>query len=601
MQTIHKVLLFSLILFYTVLLISSCIEAQPQQEALSEPPSPELEWNPKPPTKNVSLSYQLEKVGSGKPPQELRISLVDREGNKRNEIYPTTSFAINFSAPVDEFYIYLYLWYNKTQGREKTYIRCGWVINGSIIRNYAAGDVLRVGWLNISNLLKGECQSTGFGNYVLKMWIYDNRTKKFNSSQPLSFRYLPAPNVTITLMTSYTNIWEDEPLTLNFQLKNVGEESYSYNITTLYMGSVSNSSPGNGSSVPFELKTSETRNFAVNLTPTKNGTLIVEITILAKGIRINSNQSKLDVRAKVASLQLVISEALNVNHTERIRQKLTIRNNGNRNAENIIIHVSKPAIAQVNPSSIEQLKQGTEITINVIIFGLEPGVHDLTINASYQDDKGRLNIAMKTIKITVNPCITINTTLLGINKPCDECIIRVNGVPVKGSGKVCVKYGNSVNLVADNVTKNDLKYIFDSRSLNSSIGKVTESKQFVAYYKVLYYVNVTSEKGNASGTGWYEYGDKVNITVSPIAIGFLLKDVFDHWEVNGNPYNDSPTTTLTVKSPMRIIARWRTDYSETLLLVLVLLAYYLAMQSIPRKTKTKRKEIISETKQNPSI
>jgi hypothetical protein len=228
-------------------------------------------------------------------------------------------------------------------------------------------------------------------------------------------------------------------------------------------------------------------------------------------------------------------------------------------------------------------------------------VHDLTINASYQDDKGRLDITRKTIKITVNPCITINTTLLGFNKPCDECIIRVNGVPVKGSGKVCVKYGNSVNVVAENVTKNYEKYIFDHWNLNPSIDKAVESKKFVAHYKVLYYVNVTSEKGNASGTGWYEYGDKVNITVSPIAIGFLLKDVFDYWEVNGNPYNDSPTTTLTVKSPMRIIARWRTDYSEILLLVLVLLAYYLAMQSILRKTKTKRKEIISETKQNPSI
>lgn len=601
MLTIHKVLLFSLILFYTVLLISSCLEAQPQQEALSEPQSPELEWNPKPPTKNVSLSYQLEKVGSRKPPQELRISLVDREGNKRNELYPTTSFAINFSAPGNEFYIYLYLWYNNTQGREKTYIPCGWVINGSIIRNYAAGDVLRVGWLNISNLLKDKCQSTGFGNYVLKMWVYDNRTKKFNASLPVSFRYKLAPNVTITPMTPITNIWEDQPLVLNFQLKNIGEENYNYNITTLYRGLVSDSRPGNGSSVPLELKTSRAENFAVNLTPARDGTLIIEIIISVKNIEINKYTLNLTVQAKVASLQLVIPEALNVNHTERITLKLTIRNNGYRAAKSITINVSKPDLAQVNPSYIAELKQDAEDTIYVIIFGLEPGKHDLTINVFYQDDKGRSSSIKKTINIAVNPCITINTTLIGIDKTCDECIIRVNGFPVKGAGKVCVKYGDSVKIVADNVTKSDLKYIFDHPNLNPNIDKATESKQFVAYYKVLYYVNVTSEKGNASGTGWYEYGDKVNITVSPIAIGFLLKDVFDHWEVNGKPYSDSPTTTLTVKSPMRIIARWRTDYSEILLLMLVLLAYYLAMQSIPRKTKTKRKEIISETKQNPSI
>jgi hypothetical protein len=182
----------------------------------------------------------------------------------------------------------------------------------------------------------------------------------------------------------------------------------------------------------------------------------------------------------------------------------------------------------------------------------------------------------------------------------------VNGVIVKGSGKVCVRYGNRVDIVAESIPKVDIKYIFDhwntgEREPTLKIDRAVESKKLVAYYKVCYYVNVTSERGSASGSGWYGYGEKANITVSPTAIGFLVKEVFDHWEVNGERYVENSSFTLKVDSPKTVVAKWRTDYSETLLLVMVLVAYYLAAQTIRRGTKTRTRERQKRAGETPSV
>ncbi|MBS7622829.1 hypothetical protein KEJ39_04035 [Candidatus Bathyarchaeota archaeon] len=80
-----------------------------------------------------------------------------------------------------------------------------------------------------------------------------------------------------------------------------------------------------------------------------------------------------------------------------------------------------------------------------------------------------------------------------------------------------------------------------------------------AVWRDQYYLRVESDMGNPSGGGWYDSGSKATLSVkTPYDAGNGVRYVFSRW--SGDHSDESSTTTLTVNSPMRVIAEWRRQY-----------------------------------------
>jgi endoglucanase len=83
-----------------------------------------------------------------------------------------------------------------------------------------------------------------------------------------------------------------------------------------------------------------------------------------------------------------------------------------------------------------------------------------------------------------------------------------------------------------------------------------------------HYVSVDTEYGSVSGSGWYKEGSYAIINMGETNLGFLVQDVFDHFEGLGprDRVVDARTVEVFVDGPKMIRAVWRKDYTRVLLL-----------------------------------
>ena len=79
-----------------------------------------------------------------------------------------------------------------------------------------------------------------------------------------------------------------------------------------------------------------------------------------------------------------------------------------------------------------------------------------------------------------------------------------------------------------------------------------------AQYGQQYYLNVQTDQGVASGSGWYDAGSTAQIYVStPVSTQYGVSIVFNGWR--GGTQSTSQSTTLIMDGPKNVIATWRTD------------------------------------------
>jgi hypothetical protein len=79
-----------------------------------------------------------------------------------------------------------------------------------------------------------------------------------------------------------------------------------------------------------------------------------------------------------------------------------------------------------------------------------------------------------------------------------------------------------------------------------------------AVYGQQYYLNVQTDQGVASGSGWYNAGSTAQIYVStPISTSYGVSIVFNGWQ--GDIQSSSQSTTVLMDGPKNVIATWRTD------------------------------------------
>ncbi|HXZ89605.1 MAG TPA: M6 family metalloprotease domain-containing protein [Candidatus Dormibacteraeota bacterium] len=129
----------------------------------------------------------------------------------------------------------------------------------------------------------------------------------------------------------------------------------------------------------------------------------------------------------------------------------------------------------------------------------------------------------------------------------------------------------TVTVSADNpsnVTANASRNLFSSWSgdltSNSTTITVTMNKPVTlqANWLKQYYVTIISPTGTPTGQGWYNAGSVVTVGVqSTVQYSNGTRMTFNGW--NSTTLGNKPTTQITVNSPTRLLAAWKTQYLVT--------------------------------------
>jgi hypothetical protein len=87
--------------------------------------------------------------------------------------------------------------------------------------------------------------------------------------------------------------------------------------------------------------------------------------------------------------------------------------------------------------------------------------------------------------------------------------------------------------------------------------------------KLQYFLAVFSLHGSVSpGSGWFDSGENVTLTVDSPVVGFLIQHVFEGW--SGDVQSDAPRVTVLMDGPKTVIARWRADYTQLCVMLIIL-------------------------------
>jgi len=79
-----------------------------------------------------------------------------------------------------------------------------------------------------------------------------------------------------------------------------------------------------------------------------------------------------------------------------------------------------------------------------------------------------------------------------------------------------------------------------------------------AVYGQQYYLNVQTDQGVASGSGWYDAGSTAQVYVStPVSTQYGVSIIFNGWQ--GDSSSMSQSTTVLMDGPKNLVATWRTD------------------------------------------
>ena len=103
-------------------------------------------------------------------------------------------------------------------------------------------------------------------------------------------------------------------------------------------------------------------------------------------------------------------------------------------------------------------------------------------------------------------------------------------------------------------------------------------------YVTQYFLKITSSSGDPKGEGWYAAGDVVTYSVTT-PYGILIQHFFVSWR--GDVTSTQPQGTLTMTRPYTIEAKWRDDYTQ-LFVALVVLAAVAVGFLVMRRSKRKK-------------
>jgi len=141
-----------------------------------------------------------------------------------------------------------------------------------------------------------------------------------------------------------------------------------------------------------------------------------------------------------------------------------------------------------------------------------------------------------------------------------------NAPPPQGSGWYNAGTTASIQSSSQTVGDSQSRLVFEGMSVDgqppqpsSGISVVANAPHNItAIYGQQYYLNVQTDQGVASGSGWYDSGSTAQINVStPVSTQYGVSIIFNGWQ--GDINSTSQSTSVVMNGPMNAVATWRTD------------------------------------------
>ncbi|MBI2127077.1 MAG: S8/S53 family peptidase [Thaumarchaeota archaeon] len=114
--------------------------------------------------------------------------------------------------------------------------------------------------------------------------------------------------------------------------------------------------------------------------------------------------------------------------------------------------------------------------------------------------------------------------------------------------------------------RNGTMHVFAGKETSLTI-RMDSPKIAAINWKTQYLVTINSRYGQAIGDGWHDSGSTAQIGLSPTAVGVLVQQAFDGW--TGDLDSSNPDSRVLVDSPKVITAKWRTDYTQLIVVLAV--------------------------------
>jgi glycoprotein endo-alpha-1,2-mannosidase len=133
-----------------------------------------------------------------------------------------------------------------------------------------------------------------------------------------------------------------------------------------------------------------------------------------------------------------------------------------------------------------------------------------------------------------------------------------------------------------------IEWVFDGiRIPENRISIIMDGpKAAIAKYKIQYYLAVESVYGGPQGEGWYDAGSVATFSVTT-PVGTIIQQVFTGW--SGDSKATTPTSTIVMDGPKRVVASWRTDYTNLYILIITISSLAIALVGL--RVKRKREKV----------
>jgi hypothetical protein len=163
--------------------------------------------------------------------------------------------------------------------------------------------------------------------------------------------------------------------------------------------------------------------------------------------------------------------------------------------------------------------------------------------------------------------------------------------------------GTNVQFAVPNMMSYDMQdtrqildgWSFDSSDINAITGQesgtfmsssihMSSAHEITLEYKTQYYIKVISNFGRALGTGWYDSGSIVDVSIMP-GNDILVNHIFSGWQgsIIGNTNQESIETMAD--APKVLVANWSEDYANVSIIGIGIVAV-LVLLTIYQKRKT---------------
>ena len=122
---------------------------------------------------------------------------------------------------------------------------------------------------------------------------------------------------------------------------------------------------------------------------------------------------------------------------------------------------------------------------------------------------------------------------------------------------------------------------------------VNQPYEFTAEWKTRYYVQVISEYGTPTGTGWYDKGSTATVSISTTKVeGIPFNKVFKGWrDQSGSIVSTSSTYTFTVNQPVTLTAVWEQELNMMVVLAGVAVIVIIILIAVIAKSRKPKERV----------